>query len=615
MNDTVYRVLIDCQLRGGENIAHAAHGLEDLKSHLGSLGGLASSAGSQLAGAFTGTVEAVGAMTAAFAGGAIVAGIHQVVDGIVNINNQLEKTQIAIADIFNSRLGGGMTNAMKMSGDVIGQMRRDAAALPGEFKDLVAIFQGISGSGLRAGMGVQDIRKMSALAMAAGATAMMPMDQVGRELTQLLEGHAGGHNVLGQRVFGLTGEASKKFNHMEMSKRPEFLMKEFEKHSESLKVYERSWDAISSTFRQNITDFKQAATAVVFERMKDALSKVNTWFDNNRDTIALWADRISVQLTNAFDAGVKAIHHWYPAVRNFAEHLYSEISGAWKKIEPLGGKVLEGFHKFLDDPQAIHKLENVLKMYAGVKIGGALGGVGGDLLKGAGGIGQAVGSMGGGEAMLGLITNPVALAAAAGTAVVAIGALVMSVVQLYGAFHALTDKTSEFHASAVVHWERAQAAGDRAMEKLGRVFEKVEPGLIRFADMMGNDLLFKLDAAASSLLVFASALETVANKAQLLANYGKHISKNEASTYEHGGQDMSARIGAAALANMDAAATAAAAKAPKSGGGGGGTSVQKVEIVVTSNQDPSRIARTVLTEIQNIARHPKVSRNVPNYAR
>lgn len=50
-------------------------------------------------------------------------------------------------------------------------------------------------------------------------------------------------------------------------------------------------------------------------------------------------------------------------------------------------------------------------------------------------------------------------------------------------------------------------------------------------------------------------------------------------------------------------------------GGGGGTNIQKVEIVVTSNQEPSRIAREVATHLANVGRRPGRSPDVAHYGR
>jgi hypothetical protein len=48
--------------------------------------------------------------------------------------------------------------------------------------------------------------------------------------------------------------------------------------------------------------------------------------------------------------------------------------------------------------------------------------------------------------------------------------------------------------------------------------------------------------------------------------------------------------------------------------GGGGVNVQKVEIVVSANDDPSRVARLIHAHLANIARNPKSSRDVKNYS-
>ncbi|HEX7464456.1 MAG TPA: hypothetical protein VF382_06145, partial [Actinomycetota bacterium] len=55
--------------------------------------------------------------------------------------------------------------------------------------------------------------------------------------------------------------------------------------------------------------------------------------------------------------------------------------------------------------------------------------------------------------------------------------------------------------------------------------------------------------------------------------------------------------------------------AARHGGGGGGTNIAKVEIVVTSNQDPSRIAQAMVDELGKLSRFRRSSSYVPNYSR
>jgi hypothetical protein len=49
-------------------------------------------------------------------------------------------------------------------------------------------------------------------------------------------------------------------------------------------------------------------------------------------------------------------------------------------------------------------------------------------------------------------------------------------------------------------------------------------------------------------------------------------------------------------------------------GGHGGTSVQKVEIVITSNQNPSRIAQVVEARLNGLSNNKRFSPDVRNFS-
>jgi hypothetical protein len=50
------------------------------------------------------------------------------------------------------------------------------------------------------------------------------------------------------------------------------------------------------------------------------------------------------------------------------------------------------------------------------------------------------------------------------------------------------------------------------------------------------------------------------------------------------------------------------------GGGGGGVHVARVEITVSSNQDPNRVARVIASHLADLARYRKSSAYVPNFS-
>src|SRR6185436_18139051 len=95
----------------------------------------------------------------------------------------------------------------------------------------------------------------------------------------LLEGRSGAHTVLGLRLAGLAGDKAHEFNSMNSGERLAFLTKEIDKYSGAIDLYSKSFEALSSTFKDNAGRFLQLATAPLFERIKDQLGKANAWFD------------------------------------------------------------------------------------------------------------------------------------------------------------------------------------------------------------------------------------------------------------------------------------------------------------------------------------------------
>jgi len=293
---------------------------------------------------------------------------------------------------------------------------------------------------------------------------------------------------------------------------------------------------------------------------------------------------------------------------------------------------------------------------------GALGAAGGATgLLGSGG--GAAGVLGGGAA-----TG----VAAAGAAAAAVASAAMAVA---GAVHAVKDEESVFHEYASSRWENIQERWE-SITRLGKLIKDiVVPAFWTVADFMGAGLMFQLSAVATALGTVADAALWAANKLELIKqdgldnrpqaereaelaairkaehekkaaakkhdaqvsawaqqnsaaysmfsqSYGRDPTMNEVKqfgatgswpTNPEGSLESSGIVSEALRAvteeRMAKERQANNAKHP----GGAGTNIQKVEIVVTSNQEPSRIARMVLQEIQTIQTHPRVSRYAPNY--
>src|SRR6266487_2089546 len=101
MSDVVYRIVADLGTTGGLTSGALSSKLADLDSGVTKIGsgmrGLASSMSSM----FTDTVEKVASIGLHMAKWGIVGGVGLAITGVSKFNDELERTQISLASIFN----------------------------------------------------------------------------------------------------------------------------------------------------------------------------------------------------------------------------------------------------------------------------------------------------------------------------------------------------------------------------------------------------------------------------------------------------------------------------------------------------------------------------------
>ena len=329
MADVTYRVAIELATHGNlaSEVGQSISKLDGLSGTLGRVGHEAATMAGSLASAFEGAVEGAASLAATLGQVGAVAAIGAVTYGTLVLNKELENTQIALAAIFGANgITTSMPQGMSVAADLMSQLRKDAAALPGEFRDLVGIFKTISIPGFQAGASVDGIRAVAAQAMAVSQVMGLPMEQASRELAMLLEGRAGAHNVLGMRLAGLAGERAEAFNKLTAADRLASVRTELEKFAPAIEAYSHSFEGLSSTLVDNAKRFLSLATTPIFDRIKGVLSDANSWFDDNQDKVTLWASVIGERLGSAFDFARDKIRAWWPEIEAFAEHAYDRIA-------------------------------------------------------------------------------------------------------------------------------------------------------------------------------------------------------------------------------------------------------------------------------------------------
>lgn len=614
MTDIAYRLLVDMSAKGSLSpqlgqMESKAKGLESSLKGLGST--FSSSMGSAISGV-TGALEGFGDKVLGMTLSAAKWGAAGAVAGAaygVKLNDEVEKTQVGLAAIFKAQgVSDNMTDGLELATAAMEKMRIHARDLPGELKDLQLIFRLGMTPGLQLGASVGQLERISANAMAAAATSNMPMDQAARELAQLYGGHAGGHNVFGQ-MLGFSGEDAKKLNAAQGEARLKLIEEALKKYQDSIPVFAKTFDALTSTLRDSVDQTAKRATKPLFDSMKVQLDRANRWFGDHEEQVGRFADSVGLRLEYAFELGRRKIEEWAPAIKTFGQAGYDEFRRLWSVASPLLSRLEKGGLAFLQNPDSMKSIERAAMAYGGLKVGKALAPI---VMPMFSGLGEAVGSA------MGLEGAAASLGALGATAAVAAPLVLLAV----GALSALNDTSSEYHASVTKHVRDLATETKGIFDHLSKIGERVGPWAAHPLEAASNAWLGQLEMQVSVLEKGVGALDQFTGSLQkLLIAAGVEAPKlvsDAPEPYDRTAENdaLTARLNPIkVLGDIAAGLDLDARKTKKgAGGGGGGTTIQKVEIVVSTNQDPNRVARLTVDRLLDVSRFPKSSPNVRNWS-
>lgn len=601
---------------------------------------------------------------AVFLGNALTAGFHKAMEGIregvVGINAEMQKLEIGIATTFNVQTGKPFEDMLGKSREFVAQMRKDAAALPGEFSELVGIFRSAVSSGMDAGLSAEQIRRLSSNAMVAGKTLGLESDQVGRELSQLFQGRAGGHNVFG-RGLGIdtnTMVDGKHFNEADASKRADFIEQKMAKFAPAIEYYEKTWDAQTSTMIDRGKQLLGNFTTPLFEELTKTLADLNAYMDANGSDWMEKAKQYGTTLAGWFRSAKETLLEWWPAVSTFFENMAQAFRDIWNANKDAIGGLLSGLGDLakglLSDPATIDKLIVLGQLWVGAKVGGGLVGSFGSALSDMnyafGESGRAVGAFGekavlandslGG--MIGSMDSSAAsfasviakagalalifgsLTAVIGTLISAIGTIKADRRQTVGAwekeFDGATGASLERSVGALNQFEQAQrkmAAWDnKGAEEMAAALEKKaldgSGGEALAARLAAQQIRAQLEGTSNSedqktfnelrTRLYSRQVETQSKELHAGGDMFEQMMKDRPLQY-----DLDRK---AAKEEIRKAAKDLAQHAKK---GGGNQVINKIEMTISSNQSPGQIARAVLDEVAKLRRRPVASPGVPGY--
>lgn len=616
--DEEYRVLVTYTSGGDiEGAVKGAHGhAHNLKSVLSEATEPAREIGAELIHGFQHAVEHAAHLVAHMAKVGLAAGVAGAAYGVGHLNNELEQTQISLAAIFKANaFAGSYDNAFVMAGDQVKKMKQDIKTLPGDLGQLSNVMLQLASPLANAGKDPDAIRRMAGKTMLAsqillGAKYGDAAQEIGaREMAMLLQGNFGSKNSWAMEMPGMT---QYKAGWKQMSEEQRLKIIEEKMNALVTDAGGRfatsliaNWTTLKDNFKYGII---ATATEPLTGAVKNTMARINTWFDENPQKVKAFTDKLGNELVYAWHRGEQIAEEWWPKILEFAHSLRTELEVIWDKFAPTIKEAALALKTSLGDGTMVEHIKGALQLYAATKIGGSAAGLAGGGLRAGASISQIVGS--GALGTEGLLAGGVAL-----------GVLSAAAIGAAGELHALTDATSKHHEEAKLAASEFQGALGRFTDQFNR---DVMPAIDAFGVKMTQAAAWMIDPNSIDWASFIDPSRSEKDKqAQevFITNWEDLDNSIGANAFRTGGfRDPEALNlynygGTIGKSINDQLKDLYAERAKKGAGhGAGGTHVQKVEIVVNTNQDANRVAEFVVKKIEGINRHPKVSGLVPNYS-
>lgn len=295
MSDVLYRVRTVYETDTTKGTA----GVASMRGLLGGLSGVIDTAKAGLNALFTG---------AAVVGGAgVAAGIAALTYGVTNLNAQAEATAVGIAgmvqaaEVTNS--SGGIATwgeSIAFAEQTMAQIRRDAAALPGEADDFVEVFRAGLPAALEAGMRASDVSQFTNRFAAVGISFRVDSEQIGRDLNLMLQGRAGAHVNMWNRLKSTIGMTAEQFNALGAAQRQAAIDTALQRYQGMIDAYANTWEAASSTTASYFKDLIRFTSRPMFDTLKNSLRTLNTWWGEHERQIQEVANGVGTHLADAY---------------------------------------------------------------------------------------------------------------------------------------------------------------------------------------------------------------------------------------------------------------------------------------------------------------------------
>ncbi len=410
----------------------------------------------------------------ALSGTLLAGGLHALTQGIGRLNAEAESTGITLAGMMQANgATGSWGQSMRVAGDVMSQIRRDANELPGEAQDFIEVFRGGLPRAIASGMTdpaaiARFTNRMGAVGIAHGIDAQ----QIGRDTNLMLMGHAGAQVRMWGVLEPIIGRTAHQFNAMTAPERVRALDGALGHFRPMIAAYGDTWETATSTARGHLRDLLRVGSAPLFSALKSHLQGANHWFEANEARALTLARTVGYRLAGAFDRVQQAVVRVGGAI----EHLHHTAPGG------LLGLARDAAGR------AAHVGGGLLAARAGAGL--LASPVGGMMLRGIGGLagasGAGVGLAGAGVAAAIIIPVAVAIATGGERVRVTLAQLATSGAQVVGSFTHLAVAATPLVRLVGETMLSAFNSGVQAFTPLITVATGVTTALLGFGNMLAS---------------------------------------------------------------------------------------------------------------------------------
>lgn len=308
-------------------------------------------------------VAAVGALVAAIGGIALAgtagtAAMLALAKGGFEYLAALEQIELGtgalIAQLSEIKANGLVLNGadkvnagIELAKEQMKKLRVDAINTTATFEQLGEVFQAAVGSGLGAGLTLDEIRQIAVQLSQAGAALGVPMEQMRQEVNSILEGTIDINSRIAKNL-GISNEQVKKW------KEQNILAEELNKKLASFNIAgvkaAATFNGLKSNLQEALNVLQGEATIKAFETLKNRLSKIlNSVFDFKSGGLNKAFKPIADLIDKTLVQGIERFAGWIEDAIDFAKDL---------------GKFIEANRRTLDD--ILQVIDNITRDTVGL---------------------------------------------------------------------------------------------------------------------------------------------------------------------------------------------------------------------------------------------------------